>query len=329
MKVRRDKVTVKELIEDNKKQLNFVVLGGKKGLNKTITTNYLSTPGLILTGFKKHFKHKAIQILGPPEVSFLKALKRKELEKSTKRLLSYKIPCIIVTGSLKIPQFIIEYADKKNIPVILSKIKRYELVHRVLDYIEIRTAPYIYVHGTLVDVYGVGILFTGISGIGKSETALDLVARGHRFVADDVIRITRRASGIIMGEGKDPVDFFHSHIEIRGVGVVDLSRVFGVRATRLHKRVEVEVKLVKWGTEQDIDRTGLEGKTRSILGVKIPYKKIPLVPGKNVSVIAEIVALEHLLKLSAYDTPKIFNKKLLDTMKRKGERFARLDKDNE
>jgi HPr kinase/phosphorylase len=329
MKVRRDKVTIKELIKDNKKQLNLNMLGGEKGLDREIKTNYLSAPGMLLVGFKKHFKHKAIQILGPQEVAFLKTLNKKALEKSIERLLSYNIPCIIVTGGLKVPQFLIRYCDKKKVPIISTKIKRYELVHQVLDYIEIRTAPYIYVHGTLVDVYGVGILFTGESGIGKSETALDLVARGHRFVADDVIKITRRASGIIMGEGKEPVDFFHSHIEIRGIGVVDFSRVFGVRATRLHKRVEVEVKLVKWGKEKDIDRTGLEGKTRSILGVKIPYKKIPLVPGKNVSVISEIVALEHLLKLSAYDTPRIFNKKLLDAMKRKGEKFARLDRDNE
>ncbi len=329
MKVRRDKLTVKRLLEEKKQELKLQSISGLEGVDNVIRTNYLSCPGLLLSGFKKHFNADAIQILGVQEVEFLYQMDEKRLKKAIKLLLSYKIPCIIVSGDLKIPDFMIQLCKERKVPLFSSKIKRHDLVHQILDYIEMKTAPYIYVHATLVDVYGVGILFTGKSGIGKSETALDLVARGHRLVADDLIKITKRSPGILMGHGKEPVDFFHSHLEIRGIGVVDLSRIFGVRATRLHKRIEVEVNLIQWGEKTDYERTGLEEKTKTILGVKVPFKIIPLVPGKNISVLSEIVALEHLLKLYAYDTPRIFNTRLLEIMKRKGEKFAQLDRDTE
>lgn len=330
MKLRRDKLTVKALLEDKKQQLKLDIISGIKGIDKEIKTNYLSCPGLVLSGFTRNFNTDAIQIFGQQEMSFLYQMKESRLKKSIKLFLSYDFPCIIVSDNLKIPDFLIRYCESKNTPLLISKIKQCDLVHQIFDYIEMKTAPYIYIHGTLVDVYGVGILFTGKSGIGKSETALDLAARGHRLVADDVIKITRRTPGsILIGQGKEPIDFFHSHVEIRGIGVIDFSRIFGVRATRLHKRVEMEVNLVKWGEKKDIDRTGLEGRTKTILGVKIPLKIIPLVPGKNISVLSEIVALEHLLKLYGYDTPRIFNKRLLEILKRKGEKFAQLDRDME
>lgn len=329
MRVRRDNFTVKDLVKDKKQELKLSIVSGEKGVDNVIKTEHLSCPGLLLSGFSQYFNADAIQILGPQEIGFLYGLKKDRLRESIRLLLGYKIPCIIVSDNLEIPDFLINSCKEKKTPLLLSKIKQCVLIHQILDYIEMTTTPYIYFHGTLVDVYGVGILFTGKSGIGKSETALDLVSRGHRLVADDVIKITRRTSGILMGQGKEPVDFFHSHLEIRGIGVIDLSRIFGVRATRMHKRVEVEVELIKWGEKTDFDRTGLEGRTKTILGVEIPFRIIPLVPGKNISVLSEMVALEHLLKLYGYDTPRIFNKKLLDILKRKGEKFAQLDKDQE
>jgi HPr kinase/phosphorylase len=329
MKILRDKITVDSFIVDKQKELKLTLVSGREGLGREIKTNLLACPGLVLSGYKKYFKEKTIQIIGIQVMKFLKNLDEDSQKDAVNNLVTHKIPCIVVTDCLKIPSVLKNACREKKIPLIKSSLKQGDLVHQVLDYIEMKTAPYIYCHGALVDVYGIGVLFTGKSGIGKSETALDLVARGHRLVADDVVKITRRSFGILMGEGKQPVDFFHSHVEIRGIGVIDLSKVFGVRATRLHKRVEVEVNLVKWGEKVDVERTGLEVRTKSILGVKIPFRVIPLVPGKNVSVISEMVAVEHLLKLYAIDTPKIFNKRLLEMMKKRGEKFAQLDRDIE
>lgn len=329
MKIQRDRITVGSFIKDKKQELKLTVVSGKEGLGREIKTNLITCPGLIFYGYEKFFKEKAIQIIGIQEMNFLKHLNKEDQKDAVSNLLRDQIPCIVVTDNLDVSEILKTSCKKKKVPLILSKLKENDLVHQVLDYIEMTTAPYIHCHGALVDVYGVGVLFTGKSGIGKSETALDLVARGHRLVADDVVKITRRSLGILMGEGKQPVDFFHSHVEIRGIGVIDLSKIFGVRATRLHKRVEVEVNLVQWGEKIDVERTGLDVKTKSILGVKIPYRVIPLVPGKNVSVLSEMVALEHLLKLYAVDTPKIFNKKLLEIMKKRGEKFAQLDRDVE
>ncbi len=325
----RDRLTVKTLLEEKKKELKLRNASGIEGKEHVVTENHIICPGLLLAGFKDHFDSRAIQILGQQELKYLNKLKTDDFNEAIARLLRFRIPCIIVTDGLSVPRKLVEQCTQEGVPLLVSRLKQCDLVHRLLDYVEKKTAPYVYVHGTLVDVYGIGILFTGKSGIGKSETALDLVERGHRLVADDIIKITRREQSILMGQGKEPVDFFHSYLEIRGIGVVDLSRVFGVRATRLHKRVEVEVELVKWGEKANVERTGLEERTKKILGVAIPYRIIPLVPGKNVSVLSEMVALEHLLKLYAIDSPKIFNKKLLELMKKKSEQFAQLDQDTE
>jgi len=329
MKLRKDKLTVDTFIKDKKEELKLRVLAGANGVDNEIKSNYLSCPGLLLTGYKKHFNAEGIQVLGKQEMSFLFQMNDVNLKKSLGLLSSYKIPCIIVCSKIEPPAYLEKLCETKDIPLLETKLKKCDIVHLIFDYVELKTAPYVYKHATLVDVYGIGILFTGKSGIGKSETALDLVARGHRLVADDVIKITRRKSGILMGQGKEPVDFFHSHLEIRGLGLVDLARIFGVHATRMQKRVEVEVHLVKWSEASDYDRTGLEGRITKILGVGIPSKVIPIVLGKNISVISEMVALEHLLKLYGYDTPVMFNKRLLEILKKKGRKTAMLDSDIE
>ncbi len=329
MKFRKNTLTVSELIKEKKEELMFTLLAGKKGIKREITSNFLSCPGLLLSGYKKHFNADAVQILGEQEMSFLSQLNAGSFKKSLELLLSYKIPCIIVCNEIKTPAYLIKLCRKCQVPLLESRLRKCDIVHQIFDYVEMKTAPYVYKHATLVDVYGIGILFTGKSGIGKSETALDLVARGHRLVADDVIKITKRRREILMGEGKEPVDFFHSHLEIRGLGIVDLTKIFGVRATRVQKRVEVEVNLVKWDEKSDYERTGLQGKTKTILGVEIPLRVIPLVPGKNVSMISEMVALEHLLKIYGYDTPIMFNKMLLRVLRKKGERIAKFDTDVE
>jgi HPr kinase/phosphorylase len=189
------------------------------------------------------------------------------------------------------------------------------------------------IHGSLVDVYGIGLLFTGRSAIGKSEIALDLVERGHRLVADDVVIITKKAEEILMGEGRELVEH---HLEIRGLGLIDMRSTFGIRAVRVHKRIEVEVRLVDFDPNSDYERTGLDNQETTILGVKLPLIVLPINPGKNITVIAETIALNQLLKIYGHHTAEEFNKKLIQRMREKEKKHLQelkmrdfLDKDFE
>jgi HPr kinase/phosphorylase len=228
------------------------------------------------------------------------------------KVLGYDIPCIIITDSNKIPREILPIAKKRKITILRTNYPTMEIFHSLGDYLNNEFAPKTTVHGTLVDVYGIGILFTGRSGIGKSEIALDLVERGHRLVADDLVIIIKKAEEILMGEGREIAEH---HLEIRGLGLIDTRSTFGIRAVRVHKRVEVEVQLVEFDPKQDFDRTGLQEQFTSILDVKIPIVVLPMNPGKNITVIAETIALNQLLKIYGHYTPQEFNKKLIAKMK--------------
>jgi HPr kinase/phosphorylase len=187
-----------------------------------------------------------------------------------------------------------------------------KLIYLVSDFLDDQFAPRISIHGSLVDIYGVGVLFVGKSGIGKSEVALDLVERGHRLVADDLIILTKKGEGILMGSGTNIAKHF---LEIRGLGIIDVERMFGVRAIRFQKRLEIVVELELWDEDGEYTRTGLEEKTVNISGVDIPYVKLPILPGKNITVISEVISLNYLLKHYGYDAAKLFsdrlNKKIL------------------
>ena len=188
-------------------------------------------------------------------------------------------------------------------------------------------APEISVHGSLVDVYGCGLLFTGRSAIGKSETALDLVERGHRLVADDVVTITRRHGDVLIGSGNQ---LLRHHMEIRGLGIIDVQAVFGIRAIRLQKRVEVEVNLAEWSSEEDYERVGLDERKTTHLGVEIPYVQVPITPGKNITVIAEVIALNYLVKVyGGYSPAERLNRHLIELMKRKSAARAWVREDTE
>jgi HPr kinase/phosphorylase len=187
-------------------------------------------------------------------------------------------------------------------------------------------APATTVHGSLADVYGVGLLFVGRSGIGKSECVLDLVERGHRLVADDLVHITRRGNDVLLGRGHE---LSQHHMEIRGVGLVDIKTLFGVRSVRQQKRVEVVVRLEDWDNSREYDRTGLDGQTTEYLGVVLPIVTVPLNPGKNLTVICEVVAMSHLLRFAGVDTARVFNDRLIRHMREKRQVDQYLEEDYE
>ena len=263
----------------------------------------------------KLFTWDRIQILGNTEISYLQGLSDEELVKSIDRFIEFEMPLIVVTNNNKIPQYLIQSASRRYISIIQSPFNTTQFVHLLGDYLENTFAPMVSLHGSMVDVYGIGILFTGRSGIGKSEIALDLVERGHRLVADDLVIIKRLAEEILVASGKDLSEHM---MEIRGVGLVNIKQIFGIRGVRQQKRVEVVVNLVEWQKNKSYERVGIQDSYTEILGVKIPEITLPINPGKNVTVIAETIAMNQLSKTYGYHPAKEFNARLLKKMENKG-----------
>lgn len=218
------------------------------------------------------------------------------------------------------PPELVELAAAAGVAVLRTRFRTAEFYHRIKPYLEEAFAPTTSIHGSLADVYGVGLLFVGRSGIGKSECVLDLVERGHRLVADDLVMVQRLGHDVLIGRGHEHAGH---HMEIRGVGLIDIRALFGVRAVRQQKRIEVVVQLADWDSSQPYDRTGLDGEETQILDVPLPKVVVPLNPGKNITVIAEVVSMRHLLKYSGVDTAREFNERLIQRMQLKGRRETR------
>jgi HPr kinase/phosphorylase len=301
------KLTVDELLRTKKESLALELLTDGRGLVREILNPDISSPGLVLTGYADRFPSERVQVLGETEVSFLDSLDEDRRRSAIEAFLSFDIPVIFITKGQSPPEPLIEVANTVGTPVIRSGLKTSEFYTRVKPFLEERFAPTTTMHGSLADVYGVGLLFIGSSGVGKSEAVLDLVERGHRLVADDLVIASRRGHEVLMGKGHD---LQRHHMEIRGVGIIDVQRLFGVRAIRLQKRIEVVVQLAVWDADAAYDRTGLDPQFMDILGVQVPKVTIPLVPGKNITVVCEVVAMNHLLKFAGHDTAALFNQRL-------------------
>jgi len=319
-------VSVQRLYEDRQAELEMELLTKGKGMDRLISISDINRPGLALAGYTEYFLWERIQIIGQTEISYLSTLMPKGCKEAIERILGYDLPCIVITKGLDPPRELLALANKQGIPVLRTTQSTTPFIHQLTLYLDHLLAPTETLHGTLVDVYGVGLLFTGESKMGKSELALDLVERGHRLVADDVVTIKRRGIGILIGYASD---ILQHHMEVRGVGIIDILGIFGIRAIRLRKRVEVEVRLVPWTEEEDYERTGLSEQTSDILGVPITLVVLPIFPGKNITVVAETVALNHLLRISGIRSAEEFNKRLLQTMQRRTESSAYLEEDLE
>jgi HPr kinase/phosphorylase len=316
---RKKSITVGFLYETTKDRFKLKALNGESGLENQIRDRNLHRPGLALAGYVELFTFDRVQIVGNTESRYLNSLHQSQKKHALMRLLEFKIPCIILTDSNKLGDDILEAAAAKGIPVFGTPFETTKLAYVLADFLDDQFAPQVVVHGSLVDVYGVGVLLTGRSGIGKSEIALDLIERGHRLVADDVVMVTRKGEGILMGAGTDLVKHF---MEIRGLGLIDVRSMFGIRAIRFQKRVEIVIELEEWKSSQDYTRTGLDDQTISVLDVEIPMVKLPIFPGKNVTVITEVIALNYLLKHYGYDAAREFSKRLEGVIgqKKKGNR---------
>lgn len=305
-------LTVGDILERRAEMLELELVAGSEGLAREIASPDISSPGLVLAGFTERFPRGRLQVLGETEVRYLSSLEDAERRASLEAFYDHDIPCVFVTKGLTIPRVIGELADEFTVPLIRSGLKTGEFFRRIKPFLEDEFAPSTAIHGSLADVYGVGLLFVGQSGIGKSECVLDLVERGHRLVADDVVRIRRRGHDVLIGRAIEQQQF---HMEIRGVGIIDVRALFGIRSVRQQKRVEVVVQLERWSNEMAYDRTGLDIETTEILGVELPRVSVPLNPGKNITVISEVVAMRHLLRYAGIDSAQIFAQNLQQSMR--------------
>jgi HPr kinase/phosphorylase len=315
------------LFEDQREELQLEPLTESLASCREITISDIHRPGMALMGFVDNFLPERIQILAQTEFTYLATLSPKQVREAIDRLFQFQMPLIVVCKGLEVPPYLLERANEGQVPVLRTPQSTTPFIHSLTSYLDHMFAPQTTVHGSLVDVYGVGLLFTGRSGIGKSETALDLVERGHRLVADDVVTITRRHGDVLIGSGNQ---LLRHHMEIRGLGIIDVQAVFGVRAIRLQKRVEVEVNLREWSADEDYDRIGLDERKTGILTVEIPRVEVPIFPGKNVTVIAEVVALNYLVKVyGGYSPAERLNQHLIELMKRKSAARAWVREDTE
>lgn len=305
-------LSVEELLQAKQESLSLELLSENADLRRHITTEYVSSPGLVLAGYTERVPPGRLQVLGETEVSYLSSLGPERQREVLEEFLALDIPAVLVTKGLDVPQQLLELASQSGVPVLRTSIKTSEFYRRIQPYLEEQFAETCTIHGSLADVYGTGLLFLGRSGIGKSECVLDLVERGHRLVADDLVYLTRRGQDVLLGRGHE---LQRHHMEIRGVGIIDIAALFGVRAIRQQKRVEVVVKLEEWDDNASYERTGLRTTETELLGVKLDTVTVPLNPGKNITVIAEVVAMNHLLKYSGIHSAALFNKRLQDAMR--------------
>jgi HPr kinase/phosphorylase len=306
------KLLVSDLIEAKASLMSLEPLTPEASLDRQIEADTLSSPGIVLAGFTDRFLTGRVQVFGETEIRYLESLSPEQCRSSLDRFLTLGMPALFVTKALDIPDVLIELCRRHGIPLFRTPIKTGDFYRRLQAYLENQLAPTSTLHGSLADVYGVGLLFMGRSGIGKSECVLDLIERGHRLVADDMVIATKRGSDVLIGRG--PELQMH-HMEIRGIGIIDIRALFGIRAIRQQKRIEVIVQLVDWDNTAQYDRTGLEKLEAEILGVNIPKVVVPLVAGKNITVISEIVAMNHLLRYSGVDSAQRFNERLQAAMR--------------
>jgi HPr kinase/phosphorylase len=292
--------------------LELESIGEAIGLDRPVTSPEVSSPGLVLAGYTERFVPDRCQILGETEITYISAQEQTRRLNVLRQFFRLPFPCCFITKGLSLPEEFLREAAAAGMPLFRSPLKTNEFYRRIKPAMEEEFAPRTTLHGSLADVYGVGLLLVGQSGLGKSECVLDLVERGHRMVADDLVIVLKRGNDVLIGKGHE---LQRHHMEIRGVGLIDIPALFGIRAVRQQKRVEVAVELELWRGDAHLDRTGLDLETTEILGVSIPRIRVPLNPGKNITVILEVLAMNHLLRYAGVNAAEQFNERLIARMR--------------
>ncbi|MEI7027800.1 HPr(Ser) kinase/phosphatase [Paenibacillus sp. y28] len=287
------------------------VVCGEEGLNRNITVADLYRPGLEMAGYFAYHPRERIHILGRTELTFFETLSAEDKRARMSVLCDPATPCIVVSRGLTVPNELIEEANRDGVPVLRTQLATTILQSRLTGFLEDKLAPTTTIHGVLVEIYGVGILITGGSGIGKSETALELVKRGHRLIADDAVEIRQTADNQLYGNAPELIKHL---LEIRGVGIINVMTLFGAGAVRSSKRITVVVKLETWQQDREYDRLGLDEELTRIIDTDLPLVTIPVRPGRNLAVIIEVAAMNYRLKRMGYNAALQFTNKLTESL---------------
>ncbi|MFC3799266.1 HPr(Ser) kinase/phosphatase [Cohnella sp. GCM10012308] len=301
------KVKVSELVQ----QFQLEVVAGSEGMRRTIVTDDLNRPGLEMAGYYDYYPAERTQILGKTELAFLEKLTSDERLERMRQICAEETPCIIITRGLDAPEELIQVAEERHFPVLRSTTATTTLLSRITNFLEKKLAPTTTIHGVLVDVYGVGMLITGGSGIGKSETALELVKRGHRLIADDAVEISQTADNFLYGNAPELIQHL---LEIRGLGILNVMTLFGAGAVRNTKQIGLVIKLENWQQDKQYDRLGLDEETTRIIDTDVPLVTVPVRPGRNLAVILEVAAMNFRLKRMGYNAALQFTNKLTEAI---------------
>ncbi|MDY6967175.1 MAG: HPr(Ser) kinase/phosphatase [Spirochaetota bacterium] len=305
--MKKEQIFIKDLIDNSgHMDLMLKIFAGEKGLNKEITGGEVNRPGLSLAGFFDFFAFERIQIFGLGETAFISNLSDDQKKNVYEKFFSYDILCCIFTHDVKPDKIFIDFANKKNIPTLVTKFPTTRFISLLTHVLEEVFSPSTTIHGTLVDVFGLGVLLLGESGAGKSESALELVERGHRLVADDMVEVQKTDESFLIGSSSAIIAH---HMEIRGLGIINVRDIFGIRSVRNRKRIELIILLEDWDPDNQYDRLGIDEQKYNILGIDVSYVVIPVKPGRNIPVIIETAALNHRLKkMGIYSAKELDNK---------------------
>ncbi|MEI7816014.1 MAG: HPr(Ser) kinase/phosphatase [Desulfuromonadales bacterium] len=301
-------LSIQDLLTDNEYGLGLSLLAGKQGLSHRVSSSRIQKPGLALAGYTEHLHPDRLQVLGNTEISYLQQIDNQVAADNLEALCRFPIACFIVTKNLRPPQLLMELAEARAIPVLATPHQSSTFISLITKFLEERLLPNTHIHGVLMDVLGVGVLISGKSGIGKSECALDLVMRGHRLVADDMVFIKKKMPAVLVGHAEESLQYL---MEIRGLGIINIKDLYGVSAIRDKKIVDMLLELVEWDESHEYDRLGVDDRTFTILGIEIPHIIIPVRPGRNLGSIIEVAARNNLLKGMGYHSARDFQERLM------------------
>jgi HPr kinase/phosphorylase len=287
--------------------LGLELVAGETGLDRPVSVPRVQKPGLALAGFVSQVRPERVQVLGSTELNYLSSLHPGQARRGLEGFLRVEPACVLITKGLDVPIDLLEVANEMRVPVLRTKLVSSVAIDRVQRYIEHALAPTASIHGVLVDVLGVGVMLLGKSGVGKSEAALELVMRGFRLVADDLVEVRRIAGEILVGSASELIKH---HMEIRGLGIINIKDMFGVAAVRDSKKIELVLELVRWDENESPERLGLDEMSHDILGVAVPMLRVPVSPGRNVSSLIEVAARNRLLQVRGHHSAREFQERL-------------------
>jgi HPr kinase/phosphorylase len=300
-------VTIDQLVTEPETGLRLTVIAGRAGLGRRITVPRIQKPGLALTGYPEQLHSDRLLTLGGTEIRYLASITPEARRNGLATMLTARPACVVVTRGLPPGAELSDACEQAGVPLLGTELVSADFIAAVTQYLQDQLSPTTSIHGVLLDVLGVGVLLLGKSGIGKSEAALDLIVRGHRLVADDIVKIRKKGPNLIYGAGSGII---RHHMEIRGLGIINVKDLFGIAAVRDAKKIELVIELAEWQPDEEYDRLGTDERTHNILGAAVPILRVPVRPGRSISTIIEVAARNQLLKFMGHNSAREFQERL-------------------